>query len=345
MSSQTDGIEHGPLEEWFRDRVPTLEPPLAYERIHGGMSNLTYLVTDQAGSRWVLRRPPLGKTLGSAHDMGREVRVVTALSGTGVPVPPVVGYCDDPEVTGAPFYVMEFVEGPVIRGPEQAAAFPGEDQRRRLGEGLIEALARIHAVDFEEIGLADLGRHDGYVQRQLKRWSGQWEKSKTRELPLVEEVHARLVELVPPQTATTLVHGDYRLDNVIYSPTGEVAAVVDWELCTIGDPMADLGLLMVYWREAGDEPIPLITPATVEPGFPTRQALADLYAENTGRDISNLDYFVALGFWKLAIIAEGVLARFAAGQYGQEIGDVVESSRATIELLVEQAADAIGRAT
>jgi aminoglycoside phosphotransferase (APT) family kinase protein len=345
MNSQTDGISHGPLEEWFRERVAELEPPLDYEKIHGGMSNLTYLVTDQGGSRWVLRRPPLGKTLGSAHDMGREVRVVTALNGTGVPVPPVVGYCEDPEVTGAPFYVMEFVEGPVIRGPEQAAAFPGEEQRRRLGEGLIETMAGIHSVDLDEVGLADLGRHDGYVHRQLKRWSGQWEKSKTRELPLVEEVHSRLVELAPEQSSTTLVHGDYRLDNVIYSPTGEVAAVVDWELCTIGDPMADLGLLMVYWRESGDEPIPLITPATVEPGFPKRADLAALYAQITGRDISKLDYFVALGFWKLAIIAEGVLARFAAGQYGEDVSDVVDRSRATIDLLVNQAAEAIDRSS
>lgn len=343
MSSQTDGIEHGPLEEWFRERVAGLEPPLDYEKITGGLSNLTFLVTDQSGSRWVLRRPPLGKILGSAHDMGREVRVVTALSGTGVPVPPVVGYCEDPEVTGAPFYVMEFVEGPVIRGPEQAAAFPGDEQRHRLGEGLIETLARIHTLDVGEIGLADLGRHDGYVQRQLKRWSGQWEKSRTRELPLVEDVHTRLVELAPPQSAVSLVHGDYRLDNVIYSPTGEVAAVVDWELCTIGDPLADLGLLMVYWREAGDQPIPLIHPATVEPGFPKREELANLYAGITGRDVSGLDYYVALGFWKLAIIAEGVLARFTAGQYGEDAGDVVEQSRATIDLLVNQADQAISR--
>ena len=243
MNAQTDGIEHGPLEEWFRERVSDLEPPLDYEKIHGGMSNLTYLVTDQGGSRWVLRRPPLGKTLGSAHDMGREVRVVTALAGTGVPVPPVVGYCEDPEVTGAPFYVMEFVEGPVIRGPEQAAAFPGEDQRRRLGEGLVETMAKIHSVDVNEVGLGDLGRHDGYVQRQLKRWSGQWEKSKTRELPLVEDVHSRLVDLAPPQSAVTLVHGDYRLDNVIYSPTGEVAAVVELN----GQPVAD-GRPGELWR-------------------------------------------------------------------------------------------------
>lgn len=341
MNSQTDGIEHGPLEEWFRERVIDLEPPLDYEKIHGGLSNLTYLVTDQSGARWVLRRPPLGKILGSAHDMGREVRVVEALAGTDVPVPPVVGYCEDPEVTGAPFYVMDFVEGPVIRGPEQAAAFPAVEQRRRLGEGLVETMARIHSVDINQVGLTDLGRHDGYVQRQLKRWSGQWEKSKTRELPLIEEVHARLVELAPPQSAVTLVHGDYRLDNVIYSPTGEVAAVVDWELCTIGEPLADLGLLMVYWREAGDQPIPMIHPATVEPGFPTRRQLAELYGEISGRDISRLNYFVALGFWKLAVISEGVLARFTAGQYGEDVGEVAEQSRATINLLVEQAAEAL----
>jgi aminoglycoside phosphotransferase (APT) family kinase protein len=343
MNSESDGIARGPLEEWFRERIATLEPPLDYEKIHGGLSNLTFLVTDQTGHRWVLRRPPLGSRLGSAHDMGREVKVVSALSGTPVPVPPVVGYCDDDSVTGAPFYVMEFVEGPVLRTPDQAALFPGADQRRRIGEGLVETMVAIHALDPDRIGLGELGRRDGYVARQLKRWSGQWEKSKTRELPLLERVHSRLLESIPEQTETTIVHGDYRLDNVIYSPLGEVAAVVDWELCTLGDPLADLGLLMVYWAEPGDESIPLFKPATTEPGFPGRAELAAHYAAVSGRDISQLDYFVALGYWKLAVILEGVLARFRGGQYGEENRAGGEEFSSAVEQLAAAASRAIAR--
>jgi aminoglycoside phosphotransferase (APT) family kinase protein len=331
------------LEEWFRGRVPAIEPPLDYEKIHGGLSNLTFLVTDQAGARWVLRRPPLGARLGSAHDMGREVKVVTALASTAVPVPPVVGYCDDESVTGAPFYAMEFVEGPVLRSPDQAALFPDTEQRRRIGEGLVETMAAIHSLDPDRVGLGDLGRRDGYVDRQLRRWSGQWEKSKTRELATVEQVHSELTRLAPAQTETTLVHGDYRLDNVIYSPLGEVAAVVDWELCTLGDPLADLGLLMVYWAEPEDEMIPLFRPATVEPGFPSRAELASHYAAVAGRDISNLDYFVALGYWKLAIILEGVLARFRGGQYGEEAREGGEEFAAAVEHLAEAASRSISR--
>ena len=318
MSERGEAILRGPLDEWFRERVPGIELPLDYEPIHGGLSNLTFLVTDQAGTRWVLRRPPLGKGLGTAHDMGREVKVVSALGPTPVPVPPVVDFCEDEEVTGAPFYVMEFVEGPVLRAPEQAALFPAAEDRVRIGNGLADVLAAIHEVDPDGIGLGDLGRREGYVERQLARWSSQWEQSKTRELDEVEEVFRRLSARVPDQEETTIVHGDFRLDNVIYSPSGDVAAVVDWELCTLGDPRADLGLLMVYWAEAGDDRISIFRPATAEPGFPSRAELIARYVETSGRDVSDLDYFVALGYWKLAVIIEGVLARFRGGQYGQD---------------------------
>ena len=228
MSKATDGISHESLEKWFLDRLPELSPPLHFELIQGGLSNLTYLVSDQNDSRWVLRRPPLGERLASAHDMGREVKIVTALTGTDVPVPPVVGYCEDDEVTGAPFYVMEFIEGPVLRNSDQVAAFPEDKQRRAIGFNLVDTLAKIHAVDPDDVGLGDLGRKDGYVDRQLKRWGGQWQKSKTRELPAIETVHERLLDSIPEQGPATIVHGDYRLDNVIYSAFGEVAAVVDW---------------------------------------------------------------------------------------------------------------------
>jgi aminoglycoside phosphotransferase (APT) family kinase protein len=315
--TELEGIDRAAVESWFDQNVDGAEPPLAFERISGGHSNLTFAVTDKGGRRWALRRPPLGKRLGSAHDMSREHKVVSALGPTEVPVAPIAGLCEDESVNKAPFYVMEFVEGPILRFKADAAAFPEEDDRRAIGERVVDTLAAIHSVDPDAVGLGDLGRKEDYVARQLHRWQGQWEKSKTRELEVIDSVHQRLAARIPEQGPATIVHGDYRLDNMILTPEGEVAAVVDWELCTLGDPLADVGLLMVYWSEPGDELIPLAEPATVEPGFPTREELRARYAERSGRDLSQLDFFVALGYWKLAIILEGVYARYAAGQYGK----------------------------
>jgi aminoglycoside phosphotransferase (APT) family kinase protein len=212
---------------------------------------------------------------------------------------------------------MEFVAGPILRGIAEAVAFPDEDDRRAIGERVADTLVAIHAVDPDAVGLGGLGRKQDYVARQLRRWQGQWEKSKTRELPAIDAVHDRLAARIPEQGPATIVHGDYRLDNMILTPGGEVAAVVDWELCTLGDPLADVGLLMVYWPERGEEAIALGQPANLAPGFPTRDELRDRYAERCGRDLADLDFFVALGYWKLAIILEGVYARYAAGQYGK----------------------------
>ena len=203
--------------------------------------------------------------------MGREHRVVSALAPTPVPVAPVVGLCEDESVNGAPFYVMEFVEGPILRGLAEADAFPDEADRRAIGERVVDTLVEIHAVDPDAAGLGELGRKEDYVARQLHRWQGQWEKSKTRELPAIDAVHERLAARIPEQGPATIVHGDYRLDNMILTPGGEVAAVVDWELCTLGDPLADVGLLMVYWPEAGEELVALGQPATLAPGFPKRE--------------------------------------------------------------------------
>jgi aminoglycoside phosphotransferase (APT) family kinase protein len=325
-----DGIDAPRVEAWFAANVPAAEPPLDFERIAGGHSNLTYRATDSGGRRWALRRPPLGKRLGSAHDMAREHRVVSALAATPVPVAPVVGLCEDDRVNGAPFYVMDFVEGPVLRGLAEAETFPDHADREAIAERVVDTLVDIHAVDPDAAGLGELGKKEDYVARQLHRWQGQWEKSKTRELPLIDEVHERLAAAIPEQGPATIVHGDYRLDNMILTPAGEVAAVVDWELCTLGDPLADVGLLMVYWSEAGDELIPLFDPPTVAAGFPTRDEIKHRYAEGSGRDLSQLDFYVALGYWKLAIILEGFYARYAAGQYGkpdegfQEFAKIVE---------------------
>jgi aminoglycoside phosphotransferase (APT) family kinase protein len=324
-----EGIDRAGVEGWFEENVPEAKPPLSFERISGGRSNLTFGVRDTDGRAWALRRPPLGKRLGSAHDMGREHRVIAALQETPVPVPPVVGLCEDEAVNGAPFYVMGFVEGPILRSAEDAKAFD-EAERRAIGERVVDTLVAIHGVDPDAVGLAELGRKEAYVERQLRRWHGQWQKSKTRELPAVDGVHERLSARIPEQGPATIVHGDYRLDNMILSPSGEIAAVVDWELCTLGDPLADVGMLLVYWSEEGDDFMPLFAPATIAPGFPTRDEVRARYAECSGRDLGQIDFFLALGFWKLAIILEGVYARYASGQYGktdegfQEFAKIVE---------------------
>ena len=331
-----DGINKKPIEEWFGANVSGVDFPLAFERIAGGHSNLTYRVTDAAGQKWALRRPPLGKRLGSAHDMAREHKVVSALGGTEVPVAPVVGLCEDESVNDAPFYVMEFVEGPVLRGLMEAEAFPDEGDRRAIGERVADTLVAIHGVDPDAVGLGDLGKKEDYVARQLHRWKGQWEKSKTRELEPIDRVHEALSARIPAQGPATIVHGDYRLDNMILTDSGEVAAVVDWELCTLGDPLADVGLLMVYWPDRGENTLALGMPANLAPGFPTREELTSRYAERSGRDLSDLDFYVALGYWKLAIILEGVYARYTAGGYGK-VNEGVEAFARLVERLAEEA--------
>jgi aminoglycoside phosphotransferase (APT) family kinase protein len=341
-TASVDGIEPAGMAAWFAEHVPGAREPLSYERIAGGHSNLTYRVSDAGGREWALRRPPLGKRLSSAHDMGREYKVVSALGGTPVPVAPVHGLCEDDAVNGAPFYVMDFVRGPVLRGTAEAeAAFPDEGDRHQIGMRVADTLAAVHAVDPDAVGLGDLGRKEDYVARQLRRWYGQWEKSKTRELPEIDQVHERLAARIPAQEGVSIVHGDYRLDNMILTDGGEVAAVVDWELCTLGDPLADVGTLMAYWPERDQADIAIGMPANLLPGFPTREELAARYAEASGRDLSELDFYVALGYWKLAIILEGVYARYAAGGYGKAGADDsgYEAFARLVERLAETAAE------
>ena len=338
MSEAPAGIDTPRVESWFGANVPDVRLPLAFERIAGGRSNLTYAVRDANGRAFALRRPPLGKRLGSAHDMSREHKAIAALAATPVPVPPVVGFCGDESVNGAPFYVMEFVDGPIVRSRADAQQFDPAT-RRAIGERVADTLAAIHTVDPESVGLGDLGRKEDYVARQLHRWHGQWEKSKTRELPLVDDLHRRLAARIPKQGPATIVHGDYRLDNMILSERGEVAAVVDWELCTLGDPLADVGLLLVYWSEPGDELMPLVDAATTAPGFPTRAELCERYARRSGRDLGEIDFYVALGYWKLAVILEGVYARYAAGAYGGR-EDGFEHFAGLVERLAQAADEA-----
>jgi aminoglycoside phosphotransferase (APT) family kinase protein len=314
----TEGIDASRVTDWFEEHLDGVRPPLSFELISGGRSNLTYTVTDAADRRWVLRRPPLGHVLATAHDMGREYAVISALGPTDVPVPPAVGLCNDDSVNGAPFYVMGYVDGHVTRDRRTVEAVFRPERRGTLGAEVVDVLASIHAVEPDAVGLGELGRKDGYIARQLRRWHRQWEQSKTRELPVIDEVHAWLSEHVPDQGPATIVHGDYRLDNCMFDESGRMVAVLDWELCTLGDPLADVGLLMVYWSEPGDEMSALLDAPTAAGGFPGRAELLERYGTASGRDLSVIDYYVAFGYWKLACILEGVYARYAGGAYGRE---------------------------
>ena len=316
------GIDVDQVTAWFDATFEAVAPPLQFTLIAGGRSNLTYRVDDTSGHVWVLRRPPLGQILPTAHDMSREFRIISALGPTPVPVAPALGFCADDAVTGQPFYVMGFVEGHVLRDADTAARVFTPEQRRVAGESLVDVMAEIHAVDPDAVGLGDLGRKEGYIARQLRRWHTQWESSKTRDLAVVDRVYERLQSTIPEQGPATIVHGDYRLDNTMLADDGRVRAVLDWEICTLGDPLADVGLLMVYWAEPDDARAPALslTP-TVVAGFPTRAELRARYAATTGRDLSQLDYYVAFGYWKLACIIEGVYARYAGGSMARDGAD------------------------
>ncbi|MCI3273454.1 phosphotransferase family protein [Streptomyces cylindrosporus] len=302
------GIDDIAVERWILALGLEARAPLRFERVGNGRSNLTYLVTDAAGTRWVLRRPPVGPLLPSAHDVKREHRILSALDPTAVPTPGVLAFTDDPDVTDAPLMLMTFVDGMVVDEVSVAQALSPE-ARARLGLTLARTLARVHEVDLKETGLDTLASHGPYAARQIRRWRRQWEGSRTREVPAVDALADRLEAAVPEQRELTLVHGDYHLLNVIASESGdEIRAVLDWELCTLGDPLADLGALLAYWPRPGDlgeGPFP----APRLQGFPTRAELAGCYAAETGRDISALPFWHALGLWKIAIIGEGVRRR------------------------------------
>jgi aminoglycoside phosphotransferase (APT) family kinase protein len=317
------GIDADKVTAWFADHVPGVEPPLTFTLIAGGRSNLTFKVTDAAGRAWALRRPPTGHILPTAHDMGREHRIIHALSShTDVPVATPIGLCTDESVNGAPFYVMDFVDGLILRDEATARRLTPE-QRRLAGEDLVDVLVRIHAADVDAVGLGDLGRRDGYIERQLKRWYGQYEKSKMGEdKPLVDEMYERLRLAIPEQQGSTIVHGDYRLDNTMLGHDGRVAAVLDWEICTLGDPLADVGLLQVYWTDPDDPFAALLGSPTTLDGFPRRAEIAERYAQASGRDLSQLGFYVAFGYWKLACILQGVYERYMGGAGGGDTSGV-----------------------
>jgi aminoglycoside phosphotransferase (APT) family kinase protein len=334
------GLDFPQLSRWLEQALPEAGELTGATLIAGGRSNLTYRL-DLSGRSVALRRQPLGHVLPTAHDMGREYRVLSALSEAGgVPVPRPLALCTDKSVLGADFYVMEWVDGRILRTVEDAADVTPE-QAGALSKRLAETLAAIHTLDVEAAGLGDFGRPEGYMARQLKRWGQQWERSQTRELPAYDKLVTRLAEGLPEHSPAALVHGDFRLDNALVrvEPHQEIAAVVDWEMSTLGDPLADLGLTLVYWQEAGEPSLPVGATVTAAPGFATRDEFVGMYADASGVDVDNLDYYVAFGCFKLAIILEGIHARYlqnaTVGEGFDKIGDAVP-------LLVDRAHAVLG---
>lgn len=333
------GLDEQRVTEWLVANVEGVAAPVTYTLIAGGHSNLTYAATDAAGRRLVVRRPPLGHVLATAHDMAREHRIISAVGRSEVPVPRCVGLCSDDAVNGAPFYVMDFVDGVVLDSLAKARAV-SEDNRRALADALVDVLAQLHAVDVDAIGLGDLARKDAFVERQLKRWSKQWEASKTRELPVVDEVIRRLSSRIPAQQRASIVHGDYRFGNCLVDPDGaRISAVLDWELCTLGDPLADLGYLRVWWTNPdesairGDEP-------TAAGGFGSFEALVERYERASGLDVGQLGYYVSLGALRLAVINAGVYLRYREGAMGEGQIDLAMLAART-ETLAEMALAAV----
>ncbi|WP_338886074.1 phosphotransferase family protein [Rhodococcus sovatensis] len=307
----TTDVDFSAISEWIGGLGIGAVSPLTFERVGNGQSNLTYAVSDAGGSRWVLRRPPLGHLLASAHDVVREYRILTALQNTGVPVPKMIALTEDAAVSDVPLVLMSYVDGVVLDSVTKASAI-AESVRASVGHSMTSALADIHRVDLESTGLLDLASHKPYAERQLKRWTTQWANSKSRDVPAIDLLAERLAANIPDQRELTLVHGDFHLNNVITSPSdGSIVAVVDWELCTLGDPLADIGGLLAYWPEAGDAVAGPFMASTL-PGFPSRAELTADYAAKTGRDVSAVGFWQALALWKLSIIAEGVMRRAEA---------------------------------
>ena len=343
VSQAPEGIHEAEVTEWMIGHLPEIRTPLTFTLIAGGRSNLTFRVEDAEGRAWALRRPPLHHVLPTAHDMSREYRLIHSLGPAGIPVPGTVGLCTDESVNERPFYVMEFVEGHILRSALDAEAAFDVATRRAVGAHMADTLAALHDVDPDAVGLGDLGRHEGYIERQLKRWRGQYEQMQVEGVDhggLVERVSDELARRIPKQQRTSVVHGDYRMDNVVLADDGTVKAILDWEICTLGDPLADVGLLMVYWADPTDTMAVLGLSPTTAPGFSTRAEVLERYASVSDLDLTEVGYYAAFGYWKLACILQGVYARYVAGAGAGDQGSV-EGFPAQIGRLFEMAAESL----
>ncbi|MHB1592920.1 MAG: phosphotransferase family protein [Streptosporangiaceae bacterium] len=347
------GLPLSPLRAYLNGRLIGLDAglPMEVSLLGGGRSNVSYRI-EQSDAAWVVRRPPLGHVLPSAHDMGREYRVLSRLAAAGVPVPRVYLYCADEQIIGAPFLVMEYVSGLVFACPADTAAMPPDDASL-LSSRLVQALADLHRIDIATAGLAELGRPIGYLARQVRRWTGQWELTRSGDLNSARRL-ARLlagrVGRLPPSPRAAVLHGDYRLDNLIIGPRDlAIRAILDWEMSTLGDPLADLALLLVYWSRPGDglrRQVPVAAGVTDRPGFWSREQLIQRYQEHSGLSTDNLDFYVALACFKLAVILESIHTRHLQGrQIGVAVGEDHQLARAVPALMelglrVAQASDA-----
>jgi aminoglycoside phosphotransferase (APT) family kinase protein len=342
---QPTGFDVGKVSAWLAAHLGELAPPLRWTKLAGGHSNFTYRVDDQGGRTFVIRRPPLGELQPTAHDMGREFRVIEALWPTPVPVPEPIVSCDDPGVTGAPFYTMGWVEGRSIYTALDVEEHLSVAARARAGPSLIDTLADLHTLDPDAVGLGALGKRDSYVGRQLRRWYASWNASKDREVPDVDRLHDLLVQSLPEQPRVSIVHGDYGLHNCRVAAEGHIAAVVDWEIATLGDPMADLAYCINAWLETPDESAGLAPGPTTLPGFSSRKELLGRYSERTGADLSQIDYYSCFNHWKTVCILQGVYARYVHGQKdteGVDVGLFPQRMERSLKLAVE-AAERLGR--
>lgn len=334
------GINEGPVTSWLESNVDGAHGPFTFDQIAGGRSNLTFKVTGADGAQFVLRRPPLGHVLATAHDMGREHRLISAVAQADVPVAPALGMCTDIEVNDAPFYVMGFVDGVVLDSPAKGGEITVE-ARRAASQSLADTLAKLHSVDIDAVGLGTLAKREDYVGRQLKRWSAQWDASKTRELPSMERVRDLLRDKAPEQRFTGIVHGDYRFGNVMVDPkTGLLQAVLDWELCTLGDVLADVGYVISYWTDPGEEFRRENDPSG-HPGFYTRAEFVERYAEVSGRQLTDVAWWEAFACWRLGCIAEGVLSRYLAGVMGDDSVET-EGMAGRVDALADHALGLLG---
>jgi aminoglycoside phosphotransferase (APT) family kinase protein len=329
------GLDQAAVAAWMAANVAGLELPLTFAVIAGGHSNITYCATDAGGTEYVVRRGPRGRAAEGAHDMAREHRVISALTATDVPVPRAIALCEDESIDGGPFFVMSRVEGVVVDNVQAADQhLPRRDARHHAGEQLVDVLARLHLVDIDAVGLGGAARRDGFLDRQLRRFRSVWEQTATRELPAMSTLADRLVEMAPPQRHTGVVHGDYRIGNVMLDERGTLVAVLDWELWTLGDVLADVGFLLNNWYEPGDT-IPQVfmeVAPTVSGDFGTRAQVLERYVRHTGFDVSAIDYYRGFQHWRMAVLAEGVKRRYETTAMAITDVDVGHLDRRVLDL-------------
>jgi aminoglycoside phosphotransferase (APT) family kinase protein len=319
--SMPPGLDETQIDSWLARAAPAVARPVTAEVLSGGRSNLTFTLTDATGRQWVLRRPPLHVGIGTGHDVLREFQIIRALAGaTGVPVPTPVAGSADLDVIGAPFYLMDYVDGIILADPDAAR---GLNPRARLdlSESVVATLATLHSVDIDAIGLTELRRPGDLVSRQLKQWLTQLAKHDGLVAEKLRAMGRTLASRVTPAQRTSLVHGDYKLGNMVATSIGGVAAVLDWELTSIGDPLIDIGWLIASWAPADDDRPWVAIPPTTAGGFAEPSRLGELYARHSGLDVGQLDFFVAFAYWRWSCINLVTLARFASGAMGSRTID------------------------